>query len=54
MDDLKASAPGDEPNEPDGDKLHPRNWLAPQLDIIALYPACFDLTRPRPLKLRIH
>ncbi|WP_242445470.1 ProQ/FINO family protein [Chromatium okenii] len=54
MDDLKPSVPSDEPEQQDADKIPVQPLLAPQLDIIALYPDCFDLTRPRPLKLKIH
>ncbi|WP_172452750.1 ProQ/FINO family protein [Chromatium okenii] len=46
VDNLQVSVSNDEPEV--------QTVTAPQLDLIALYPACFDLARPRPLKLRIH
>ncbi|MBV5311581.1 ProQ/FINO family protein [Chromatium okenii] len=35
------------------DKPEPQTTTAPQLDLVALYPDCFNLSKPRPLKIGI-
>ncbi|MBV5311154.1 ProQ/FINO family protein [Chromatium okenii] len=36
----------------DESETQPKHTL--RLDLVALYPACFDLSKPRPLKIRIY